>query len=49
MLKDLHHKKIRVLLRRDASDLQLLFSKGAIEAMLRFLGHIAVGKRKEDY
>ncbi|KAM0714649.1 hypothetical protein Q7P37_009947 [Cladosporium fusiforme] len=48
MLRDMHRKKIRISARRDTSDLQLLFGESAAEAVLRFLEHTAVGKRKED-
>jgi len=48
MLRDMHQKKIKVSARRDTSDLQLLFGESAAEAVLRFLEHTAVGKRKED-
>jgi len=48
MLKDMHEKKIKISARRDTSDLQLLFGESAAEAVLRFLDHTAVGKRKED-
>lgn len=48
MLKDMHEKKIKISTRRDKSDLQLLFGESAAEAVLRFLDHTAVGKRKED-
>lgn len=48
MLRDMHRKKIKISARRDTSDPQLLFGEGAAEAVLRFLDHTAVGKRKED-
>lgn len=48
MLRDMHQKRIRISARRDTSDLQLLFGENAAEAVLRFLEHTAVGKRKED-
>lgn len=47
MLRDMHQKKIKISARRDTSDLQLLFCESAAEAVLRFLEHTAVGKRKE--
>lgn len=48
MLRDMHQKKIKISARRDTSDLRLLFGESAAEAVLRFLEHTAVGKRKED-
>lgn len=48
MLKGMQHKKIEMSLRRDASDLQLLLGDNAAEAVLGFLEHTAVGKRKDD-
>jgi len=48
MLKDMSQKKIKISTRRDTSDLQLVFDENAAEAVLRFLEHTAVGKRKED-
>lgn len=48
MLNDMRHKKINISTRRDTSDLQRLFDERAVEAMLRFLDHTSVGKRKEE-
>lgn len=50
MLKDREHKKIKVSARRNTVilDLQLLFHEDAAEAMVRFLDHTAVGRRKEE-
>lgn len=48
MCNDMRHKGINISPRRDASDLQRLFDESAVDAMLRFLDHTSVGKRKEE-
>lgn len=47
-MNDMRLKKIRISMRRDGEEFQLLFGESAAEPVLQFLNRTAVGKRKQE-